>query len=279
MDKAEATGFGVAFAGHVALLAALSLGFANAISPPVLNDPMEVAFVDEVSLESGSLSLEDPAAALGEIEGPPESAAPPPVPAEAVPEPEPLPAPPRPAPTPRPAEAARPAKPKPPAARAAAAKPAPTKLAAAKPRPATLEAAARPTGRLRGILNGVSEKESPSRASAPKAATLTPAVRSSLSAEVRRQLKPHWQQAAPTGADVELLRTELAISLARNGSISDLKVLRTTGETASNRPQVKLHQERAIKAARLAAPFQLPEEYYEEWKLLSPIGFDKRLSQ
>ena len=48
---------------------------------------------------------------------------------------------------------------------------------------------------------------------------------------------------------------------------------------ASNRPQVKLHQEQAVRAARLASPFKLPREYYDAWKLLSPIGFDKRLSQ
>ena len=56
-------------------------------------------------------------------------------------------------------------------------------------------------------------------------------------------------------------------------------MLRTTGQTDSNRPQVERHQEQAIRAVRLAAPFKLPGEYYDAWKLLSPIGFDKRLSQ
>ena len=102
-------------------------------------------------------------------------------------------------------------------------------------------------------------------------------MQASLAAEIRRQLKPHWK--APTGADVEQLRTELSIRLARDGSVTDVDVLRTSGQTASNRPQVKLHQEQAVRAVRLASPFRLPAEYYDAWKLLSPIGFDKRLSQ
>jgi hypothetical protein len=102
-------------------------------------------------------------------------------------------------------------------------------------------------------------------------------VQASLRAEIKRQLKPHWK--APTGADAELLRTELSISLAPNGGVTHVEVLRTTGQTASNRPQVKLHQEQAVRAVRLASPFRLPAEYYDSWKLLSPIGFDRKLSQ
>ena len=135
---------------------------------------------------------------------------------------------------------------------------------------------ARPTGRLKGILSGISDSDSPSRSAAPPATAVGPAVKASLAAEVRRQLKPHWK--APSGADVEQLRTELSIRLARDGSVTDVDVLRTTGQTESNRPQVKLHQEQAVRAVRLASPFRLPAEYYDAWKLLSPIGFDKRLS-
>jgi hypothetical protein len=101
-------------------------------------------------------------------------------------------------------------------------------------------------------------------------------VQASLGAEVRRQLKPHWK--APTGADAELLRTELSISLAASGAVTGLEVVRTTGQTASNRPQVALHQEQAMRAVRLASPFRLPGEYYDAWKQLK-VTFDKRLSQ
>jgi hypothetical protein len=47
--------------------------------------------------------------------------------------------------------------------------------------------------------------------------------------------------------------------------------------TESNRGQVSLHNEQAIKAVRLASPFQLPAEMYETWKTLEPVGFDRRL--
>ena len=41
------------------------------------------------------------------------------------------------------------------------------------------------------------------------------------------------------------------VNVARDGSVTDVDVLRTTGQTASNRPQVKLHQEQAVRAVRL----------------------------
>ncbi len=53
MDRAEATGVGVSLAGHGTLLAALSLGFAAATRPPLMNDPLDAELVDEV--RTGSL--------------------------------------------------------------------------------------------------------------------------------------------------------------------------------------------------------------------------------
>jgi outer membrane biosynthesis protein TonB len=293
MDRSEATGLGVAFAGHALLLAVLGAGFAASTRKPILSEPMEVAFVEEVGLESTAPapSNEAPAPKLAEIEGPMEPEAPPPPAPEPVPVPQPAPLPPAPpvarvqpraepvAPKPTP----RPAPPKAAPVKAVPAKPAPARPAAPKAAPATAAAktnpdsAARPTGRLKGILSGISDSDSPSRAVAPPATAIGPAVQASLAAEVRRQLKPHWK--APSGADVEQLRTELAIRLGRDGSVTDVDVLRTTGQNESNRPQVKLHQEQAVRAVRLASPFRLPTEYYDAWKLLSPIGFDKRLSQ
>jgi outer membrane biosynthesis protein TonB len=279
MDRAEATGLGVALAGHALLLAVLSVGFAASTREPILTQPMEVAFVEEVGLESTSPApaSEAPAARLAEVEGPVEPEAPPP------PAPEPIPVPQPPAPVPVPKAAPRP-QPTPmkaaPAQPRAAAKPAPPKAAPKAPPARTKTAAmsaARPTGRLKGLLNGIGDSDSNSRSTTPPAAAVGPAVRASLAGEVRRQLKPHWK--APTGADVELLRTELSIRLSRDGSVTDVDVLRTTGQNASNRPQVKLHQEQAVRAVRLASPFRLPAEYYDTWKFMSPIGFDKRLSQ
>jgi outer membrane biosynthesis protein TonB len=280
MDRAEAAGLGVATAGHVALLALLSLGFAATRPPLPKSDPIEVSFVEEVAPQSTSPTpaAPEPAARLAPEEGPPEPAMP--APPEAAPAPQPQPAvrmsepPPAPPPSaiqPKPAPA-RPAKPAPtkPAV-AAPAKPAPAKpVAAARP------SAARPTGRLSGLLAGVSDRATDSRSTTPPAAAAGPAVQASLGAEVRRQLKPHWK--APTGADAEQLRTEVVISLAPDGRVTDIRIVGTTGQTASNRPQVPLHREQAERAVRLASPFRLPAQYYDAWKSLR-VTFDKRLSQ
>ncbi|HEX2764849.1 MAG TPA: TonB C-terminal domain-containing protein, partial [Allosphingosinicella sp.] len=157
---------------------------------------------------------------------------------------------------------------------APALKPAPRAPPPIKPAPPA--AASNPTGRLKGLLNGVSDRATDSRSADVPAATVGPAVQASLGAEVKRQLKPHWK--APTGADADQLRTQVAISLAPNGQVTDIRIIGTTGQTASNRPQVPLHQEQAQRAVRLASPFRLPAEYYSAWKQLR-VTFDKRLSQ
>jgi outer membrane biosynthesis protein TonB len=265
MDRAEAAGLGVATAGHLALLAALSVGFAATRMPVPKSEPIEVAFVEEVGLESTAPTpiVAEPAPLQAPEEGPPAPAMPAPPPVQPVPQPEP---------------AARSQSPAPrPAARSATSKPSPAPVTPAPARPAAAKpAAARPAGRLSGLLNGVSDRDTDSRSATPPAAAAGPAVQASLGAEVRRQLKPHWK--APTGADAEQLRTEVVISLGQDGRVADVRVVGTTGQTASNRPQVPLHQEHAVRAVRLASPFRLPAQYYEAWKQLR-VTFDKRLSQ
>jgi hypothetical protein len=49
-----------------------------------------------------------------------------------------------------------------------------------------------------------------------------------------------------------------------------------SGETPSNAAQKALHCERAIRAVQLAAPFDLPDEFYDKWKLVTS-RFDRRL--
>ncbi len=109
------------------------------------------------------------------------------------------------------------------------------------------------------------------------ASAIGPAQKSALDAEIRRQLKPHWK--APTGADVESLRTIVTVKLSQSGDVIGApEIVDTLGVTASNRTQVRLHQEQAIKAIRLAAPFKLPAQFYSSWQFLQ-LTFDKRLSQ
>lgn len=280
--------------------------------------PMDVSLVDEVALKSAApqVSTQPPPPSVAPDKGPTEDAAPAPQPEPApTPEPEPTPAPPPPKPAP-PKPVATPAPPKPapapakkevakptpkprPAPAKPAAKPSPQKPAAAaaapakaaqKPAPkADAKAPARasgqgkadkPKGSLLGkdFLKGIdTEADAPRKPAPPPAAAIGPAQKAALDAEIRRQVKPYWK--SPTGADVEQLRTFVDVQLAQNGAIvGSPQIFNTTGITDSNRAQVKLHQELAIRAIKLAAPFKLPPDLYDGWKSLR-ISFDKRLSQ
>jgi outer membrane biosynthesis protein TonB len=264
MDRAEAAGLGVATAGHAVLLVALSLGFASTRLPVTQSDPIEVSFVDEVGLESTAPtpSAAEPAPFPAPEEGLPEAAMPAPPQIQPIPQPQPSVRAPAPAPQPAP-KAAQP-KPSPAQARPSPAPPKPT------PRPTS------PRKPFNVDIPNTREGSGKSETASPPAAAAGPAVQASLGAEVRRQLKPHWK--APTGADSEQLRTEVVISLAQDGRVTDIRIVGTTGQTASNRPQVPLHREQAERAVRLASPFRLPDQYYDAWKSLR-VTFDKRLSQ
>lgn len=99
----------------------------------------------------------------------------------------------------------------------------------------------------------------------------------SIDSEIVRQLKPHWNP--PSGTEVEQLVTVVRFRLNRDGSLrGNPEVLRTNGVTASNRNQVNRHQEQAVRAVRLAAPFNLPERFYSGWSVVTS-NFDNRLAQ
>ena len=270
MDRAERAGLGVAVAGHVLVFGALSLGWLAAPKPPLpTTSPVDIQIVDQVAErdQAPDATQVEPAPSVAPEVGPPVAdTTPPPAP---VPQPTQAPAP-TPAPAPKPAPASPKAAPKPAPAKPAPPKAAPAKAAPAKPAP--------PRGSRLGsdFLKGIADRPTASTSEAPRAA-IGQIAANSIGRLVREQLKPHWK--APTGADAEQLRTELSISLARNGQVTDVHVLRTTGQTDSNKGQVRLHQEAAIKAVRLAAPFDLPPDLYDAWKLLEPVGFDKRLAQ
>jgi hypothetical protein len=291
MDRSEQAGLGVAVVGHLVLFAALSLSLLQAPElPKIINPPVEVELVDEIALKT-TAPKPAPAPAPEAAPAPPEPMAPPPTPVPAPPPPKPVPTPtpkPTPAPTPKPIPKVMPAKsalPKPTSAKPAPAKPAPAKPAPAKPAPAKPQQNRAP-GLSRNILAGIGDAPSNVTTTTPTRSTTTaaqpaqeagPAVKAAIAAEIRRQLKPHWK--SPTGADVELLKTTLVVHLNKDGSISGTpELLSQTGVNDSNRAQARLHVDQAIKAVRLAAPFQLPVAYYDAWKEIRP-NFDKRLSQ
>lgn len=265
----ERIGLAAAVAFHVALVALLlwrpPLG--DVTTPP---DRIEVTLSDDVALKSTSPepmsdARADIAPELGEAPSEPEEA--PPVPKALPPEPEPRPVPrPRPVAAPKPAARPSPPKPKPPA------KP-PAKVAT---KPAT-----KPGGSRIGsdFLEGVKGGRGASTSRTPPAQVAGPAVTSSLLGAISREIKPHWQGKVPEGADSEKLVTILRWNLNRDGTLASTpQVVRQEGITDANKPQAARHAEQAVRAVQLAAPFDLPDQYYDTWKRVT-IRFDKRLSQ
>ncbi|MBX3595699.1 cell envelope biogenesis protein TolA [Sphingomonas sp.] len=267
LDRRESIGIGLAVLGHIVLFGVLTVGFLSTPNPRKLEaTPIEISLTDEVGLKSEApvVNREAPAERLAEVPAPPTLDTPPPV---ERPEPEPVvrpdPAPPKAQPQPAPKPEPKKAEPKSSAA--------PPK---SPPRPTTKQV--RPTGRLSGIVDGLTDQPSKGKATTPQAATIGPAVRSSVFGLIRKQVQPHWR--SPTGADVNLLVTNVEVRLNRDGSLAaEPRIVGQTGETESNRPQQQLHKERAISAIKQAAPFKgLPDEYYDAWKGFV-LSFDRRL--
>lgn len=128
------------------------------------------------------------------------------------------------------------------------------------------------------FLKGVQGAQTTGTSRNPPAAVAGPAVLSALSGAISRQVKPKW--VAPQGVDVDKLVTILSWSLNRDGSLSGTpRVVRQDGITDANRPQAARHAEQAVRAVQLAAPFDLPPDYYDAWKRVSSFRFDRKLSQ
>lgn len=199
----------------------------------------------------------------------------------------------RPAPVPvRPTVAAQPARASPAATPATApARPAPSTsriggdflkgIPAARSGSQPSRTASAPVGGSRlgdDFLKGVAGAPANGTSRTPPAAAIGPAVQSALAGSISRQLKPHW--AVPQGADAEALVTVLSWNLNRDGSLAGSpQVVRQEGITEANRAQAARHAEQAIRAVQLAAPFNLPAEYFDAWKRVATFRFDRKLSQ
>jgi hypothetical protein len=247
LSREERAGLGIAAAAHVALGLALWLNVQDEPTPLPIPERMSVSLASEVSLQS---TVPDPSAEPQAAIAP--TLAPEP-PQEVVAAPEPLPT--R-APvtrlTPRPTPSARPT---------------------TRPTP-------KPTTRGGGsrigddFLEGTGGSER-SNARGTPAATFGPAEQASLQQAINRQLKPHWS--APQGVDAEKLVTVVRWEMNSDGSLKGRpSCISQSGETPSNAAQKALHCERAIRAIQLAAPFELPEEFYDKWKRAT-WRFDRRL--
>jgi outer membrane biosynthesis protein TonB len=252
MDRAEAAGLGLAAAAHAALLVALSFGFA-AVQLPPRSDPIEVSFVDEVGLESASPtpSAVEPASLLAPEAGPPEPAMPAPPEVQPVPKPEPAARTPSPAPAPSPKPAPPRAQPKP---------------SAAPPKPASAakSAATRPTGRLSGLLNGVSDRASDSRSATPPAAVMSAQAAASIGALIRRQVQPCADRMVNPGPGASRIKVRINLKLNRNGSLrTPPSVEGVSGLDDENRRYAQRVKEMAVAAFTSCSPLQgLPPELY-----------------
>jgi outer membrane biosynthesis protein TonB len=290
MDRSETLGLGIATAGHVLLLAALSLGLLNAPMPETLRPaPIDVELVDQVALESMARQSAPPppseAPEVGPTEEPAPAPTPAPTPAPAPTPPKPAPEPPKPKLTPAPAPKPAPPKPKP---RPAASTP---KSTSAPAKPTAKTAPAKDAGKGKAsaakgsrlgpdFLKDIEAESASARANpAPAAAKMGAADVRALNAEINRQIKPYWRP--PSGADADKLVTLLSVHLDRDGAVVGRpELVDQQGVTEANRAQAALHAERAIQAVLRASPFQnLPPQYYEQWNWLKPLRFDARLAR
>ena len=70
----------------------------------------------------------------------------------------------------------------------------------------------------------------------------------------------------------------LAFDLNRDGTLAGApRVVSQSGVTDANRTQAGRHKELAIRAVQLAAPFDLPPEYYNAWKRVTAFRFDRKM--
>jgi outer membrane biosynthesis protein TonB len=256
----------VAIAAHLGLAVVLTLRPTPIPLPPP--ERMTVTLSEDVGLTSTSPQPAAPAAADEANELGAEAVPPPPAPV-ARPEPKPLPL----TTVTPPSKAA-------PTAKAPAAKAAPVKAAATTSKVPPAKPVARPGASRIGddFLKGVSGGTAKAPPGPPPAAAIGPAVRSALAGAISRQLKPKW--VAPQGADAELLVTILTWDLNPDGALAGApRIVRQEGITEANRAQAARHAEQAIRAVRLAAPFNLPDEFYPAWKRVTAFRFDRKLSQ
>jgi hypothetical protein len=124
----------------------------------------------------------------------------------------------------------------------------------------------------------VPSNSNPGASRNPPAQTAGPEVTASLSSAISRAIKLKWR--APQGVDVDKLVTVLSWELNPDGSLASRPVLVSQmGVNDSNRAQARVHVENAIRAVELAAPFNLPPQYYNKWKRVKAFRFDRMLSQ
>lgn len=266
----EKIGLGAALVLHAALVGVLAMQTMRS-EVSVFPERINVSLATEVGLEAAA---PDPVPESRAATAPTLAEEPAPAPEVAKPEPAPRPMPVPPKPIPKPAT------------KTAAKPPTPTRTPAPPQRTPPRQAATTPpktaapkTGGGSRIgddfLPGKGSSTNTTETRAP-AAKFGAAERAALSSAITRQLRPNWS--APSGLEAELLVSTVSWDLNPDGTLKGTPRCRTAASsiTASNRPQASLHCERAIRAVQRAAPFKLPEQFYDRWKALE-WQFDRRL--
>ncbi len=258
MDRAEATGFGLAVAGHAALLAALTLGLASLSNAPAPAPTIEVSFVDEIGLVSASPlpSIEPPAQTMAPETGPTEDAAMDSLPDPAQPVPDPRPAPPQPQPAPRQAA------PTPSRERAA------PQPAQERPAPARRQGSGERTRRsLLGddLLKGIGRDPSPSRSQNPPGAVMSQQAMADIGSAIQRQIQPCADRQVDPGPGANQIVTTINLRLNRDGSLAGRPtVVRQQGINDQNRRYADRVADLAIAAFTGCAPLRgLPQNLYD----------------
>lgn len=263
----EKIGLAAALVLHGALVAVLLMQAVRS-EVSVFPERMTVSLATEVGLEAAS---PDPVAES-------RAAIAPTLAEEPAPAPEP-------APAAAPVERAQPTPPKP-KTNTASSQPAPTRERsrpdrppAAKPSPTPAKPAEKGGGSRIGddFLPGAGSSVTTSETRIP-ASQIGPSAKASIGQALARQVKPHWT--APQGLDVDELVTLIDFDLNPDGTLKGRPRVRSqSGITDSNRAQAARHAENAIRAVQLAAPFDLPAEYYEAWKTVRGARFDRNTSR
>lgn len=266
LDRTDKIALTAAVTGHLLLLAALSVNLFAKTPRSFDNPPMEVDLIAESAITSAApeISASPPAARLAAEEGPVEDA----TIADATPVPQPRI---EPVPTPRverpiPAPRITPKAP-----------PRPAPPARSEPAPKTAPKAARsarPTGNLKGLLDGIGKEENASRSKAAPAQSVGE-IRRAISVSINAEVRGPWNRCAVSGIDVDELKTTIVFRLSKSGGLAGFDRVSTIGETPSNATQVSRFEECAKRAIQLAAPFDLPAENYDYWKTYT-LDFEKR---
>ena len=133
-----------------------------------------------------------------------------------------------------------------------------------KPAPAAKPAGASRIGQ--NFLKSVPNTATKGKAHSPPAAAIGPAAKSAIRASIGAKVQGPWNDCSVSGNDVELLRASVSFAIARDGQVTSIELPVVTGQTPNNAPQLSRFSECAVRAIKVAAPFNLPAESYDYWK-------------